>query len=324
MNAREPSASEKHQRKVNVQAIWQRISTFATVFGLFVTVLILLFSVVSVFRPDPALALLRRIEQAVATSESDIGAEKLCPTQQAATPVPCEPLEVTREVTVLVTVIGVADSQQATMEAVRSALLTQTAEADDDGAPAVAPTESSPQITPAASIFFADNFESGVTEGWDIQGNNFGMVDGQFASLGWLTAYVGDVTWSDYAVEFDLESLIWSDFNFGLRVQIRRKDDANYYEWQLNSINSCKFRWLVVVNGLETEIIGSEVRLGSSQNCPGRYRIEAQGDTFRTIKDGNQELMFVNSVFTEGGVGLISTNDRTEFMMDNFQVLPLP
>ena len=126
-----------------MQAIGQRISTFATVFGLFVTVLILLFTIVSIIRPDPALALLRRIAQSVATSGADTGVEKLCPTQQPATPVPCEPLEVTREVTVLVTVIAPVDSMQATMEAVRSALLTQTAEADDDGAPTViAPVDS--------------------------------------------------------------------------------------------------------------------------------------------------------------------------------------
>ena len=41
-----------------------------------------------------------------------------------------------------------ADSQQATMEAVRSALLTQTAEAGD-GAPAAVPTESPPEATAA-------------------------------------------------------------------------------------------------------------------------------------------------------------------------------
>ena len=207
-----------------------------------------------------------------------------------------------------------------------TAIATATPDSGEEPTPQASHSPAATASPSASAIgnLFADNFESGVSDGWDIDGNNFGTVNGQFASLGWLNAYVGDATWSDYAVVFELESLIWSDFNFGLRIQIRRRDNANYYEWQLNSINSCKFRWLAITDGLVTEIVGSEVRIGTWTDCPGRYRIEADGSTFRTIKDGKQELVFTNSAFADGGIGLISTNDRTEFTMDNFEIWPIP
>ena len=73
------------------------------------------------------------------------------------------------------------------------------------------------------SLIFEDDFDAGIKRDWVMEGDNFGMVNGQLNSLGRLTAYVGDVNWDNYAVEFDLVDMAYpSDLSILVRRRGRR------------------------------------------------------------------------------------------------------
>ncbi len=93
------------------------------------------------------------------------------------------------------------------------------------------PTAIPPTTTPTPDPrLFWDDFETGIRPEWQMSGNNYSMVNGQLSSLGWFTAYIGDTSWANYAVEFDLPYLIWSGFDF--RILVRRQSDADYMSFQ--------------------------------------------------------------------------------------------
>lgn len=186
--------------------------------------------------------------------------------------------------------------------------------------PTTVPSTSTP--TPDPRLFW-DDFETGIRPEWQMSGNNYSMVNGQLSSLGWFTAYIGDTTWGNYAVEFDLLYLIWSRYDF--RILVRRQSDTDYMGWQLNTINGCTFRWVIVQRGQEKVIVNSETSIGGWEECRGHYRIEVSGNTYRTYKDGQMKLVFTNNELSSGNVGVVSTGKgETNFKLDNFVVRRLP
>jgi hypothetical protein len=82
-------------------------------------------------------------------------------------------------------------------------------------------------------ILFEDNFDTGIKPGWVINGNNYGSTNGQLLSKGWFNAQIGDSSWHNYAVEFDLKAIDDSFYDRGFRVLIRRQSDTSYMGFQL-------------------------------------------------------------------------------------------
>lgn len=189
----------------------------------------------------------------------------------------------------------------------------------------VVPTEVIPTSTTITKLF-ADNFDSGISPIWSyMDGTNYGMTNGQLSSIGLFTAYVGDNNWTNYVVEFDLEYLLYSGFNFN--IMIRRQNDSDYMAFQLNTFNRCSMKWVKVINGIETEIVNSETRIsGSYSDCPGKYKIEITGNTYKTIRNSQLLLTFTDNTYSSGGVGILSTtpDERFKFIVDNFQIISLP
>jgi len=170
------------------------------------------------------------------------------------------------------------------------------------------------------SVLFEDNFAAGIKPEWNMQGANFSMVDGALSSQGLLNAYMGDNGWTNYAVEFDLTAVGQTFGDHGFELRVRKQDGQNYMTWHLHTVNGCKFRWTSTIDGTETEVVNS----WRNGKCTGHFRIEVDGDSYRTFIDNEQLLHFVNNKFGSGGIGLLSTHNGTSFMLDNFRVLKLP
>lgn len=189
----------------------------------------------------------------------------------------------------------------------------------------VIPTQVIPTSTPVTKLF-ADDFDSGINPSWAyMDGTNYGMTNGQLSSIGLFNAYVGDNNWVNYVVEFDLDYLLYSGYNFN--VMIRRQNDSDYMALQLNTFNKCSLKWVKVKSGNETEIVNSETTISNSYSeCPGSYKIEVTGNTYKTSKNGQVLLIFTDDKLTNGGVGLLSTSpdEQFKFIIDNFQVKSLP
>ena len=185
----------------------------------------------------------------------------------------------------------------------------------------VVPTEIIPTSAPILKLF-ADNFDAGINPTWAyMDGTNYGMTNGQLSSIGLFTAYVGDNNWANYVVEFDLDYLLYSGYNFNL--MIRRQNDSDYMALQLNTFNKCSLKWVKVKNGKVTEIVNSETTVSNSySDCPGKYKVEVNGNTYKTFKNGQVLLIFTDNTFSDGGVGILSTSadEQFKFIIDNFQI----
>lgn len=191
--------------------------------------------------------------------------------------------------------------------------------------PFVAPTQIPPTFTPIPKLF-ADNFDTGISPTWSyMDGGNYGMTNGQLSSIGLFNAYVGDSNWTNYAVEFELDYLLYSGCNFSLMV--RRQSNSDYMALQLNTFNKCSLRWVKVSGGQEKEIVNSETTISNSYSeCPGNYKVEVNGSTYTTYKNGQILLTFTDSTFTNGNVGIFTTSndEQFKFIIDNFQIKSLP
>lgn len=184
----------------------------------------------------------------------------------------------------------------------------------------VTPTSAPPTSTPNPAILFEDDFTTGIKPEWNMKGSSFTTVDGTLSSQGLLEGYIGDASWVNYAVEFDLLSAYSSPY--GLKIQIRRKDSSNYMSWEFFQGNDvdCGFVWTKTISGKETQIVNTQ--RGSS--CGRQFRLEVSGNTYRTIVDGKQLISITDDTFTNGGVGLTSNGNDLRLTLDNFKVTKLP
>jgi hypothetical protein len=182
------------------------------------------------------------------------------------------------------------------------------------------------QTTPPSQTtpLFKDNFDAGINPAWTIQGTNFHVVNGQFVSQGVLNASVGDPNWQDYAVDFDLIAInqsYSSTTTGGFDVVVRKQDKTmNYISVQFHDLGD-SIGWAIVTNGMVQGIAGAEKNIPT--RLPGHYRIEVNGNQYAVYHDNALQLQITDDTFTHGNVGLISTGDRTQVTLDNFQVKPL-
>lgn len=181
---------------------------------------------------------------------------------------------------------------------------------------------------------FEDDFEPDRDPRWaTMEGNSFNVVNGKLTSVGRFKAHVGDASWRNYAVDFDLVNLIAAN----LGILIRRQSDTDHI--RLSLLNSCfghlgcgcGFDWAFVKEGKEEKVTNSFTLIkDASVGCVGHYRIEVSGNKILFFKNSKQYFDFaidykVNN-FPNGNVGLSVYNDdnTTNFTIDNFKVTSLP
>jgi hypothetical protein len=186
-------------------------------------------------------------------------------------------------------------------------------------------TTETPTNTPEPApdlTLFEDNFDSGISDEWNISGNNYSMVNGELASEGWINATVGDENWKDYEVTIELTYLIFSGWEDGLQFHIRRLDDNNYMALQINTFNVCSIQWLAMQNGEERIIANTKTEIARWQDCHGTFEIIAEGETYIVKKDGRTELTINDPTFDRGGFGIIAfeQQERLNFTIDDIVI----
>src|SRR5215217_7607544 len=55
---------------------------------------------------------------------------------------------------------------------------------------------------------FVDNFDNGAKNDWVMLGDNISVVNGRLGASGIFSAYIGDQSWKDYTVEFQIVDMI--------------------------------------------------------------------------------------------------------------------
>lgn len=182
------------------------------------------------------------------------------------------------------------------------------------------PTEKPIPIKPTPDPrLFWDDFEEGIRPEWT--GNDFSSVNGQLSmNNGFLElSKVGDSSWRNYKIRL-------SDFVLGkegdqFHLLVRVQDRDNYISANCN-LHRAVYRpcsWSKVVNGQETEIPGSEFRIG--YDGIKLWEVEVENSTYRVILNGDIALRFVDNTFDRGGVGVQSKN---RLRLGAFEVFALP
>ena len=179
----------------------------------------------------------------------------------------------------------------------------------DTNTPTTIPTSTPiPTQTPDPRLFW-DDFETGYKPEWNFLGNSYSITNGKLIANGPIEGYIGDKSWANYI-------LLMNEFGYSGEIQllIRVQDRDNHMilecktegsDWGKNHCN-----WYTVKGGKAIEIPGAHFINGGGNEGPSGgnpFRIEVEGNVYRTIINGEQEINFVNDSFQNGGIGLRST-----------------
>ena len=172
-----------------------------------------------------------------------------------------------------------------------------------------------PTKTPDNLLFF-DDFETGISSEWEISGENFVSSNGQLVSYNYLEASVGDHNWTNYSIE--IKNFYVGEAHGG-RVLVHRQNRENYLALRCtykDSSGCSKFHWVKVVDGQEIAIPETVFRHEKGFTL----KIELDGNTYKTMVNGEQVVRFIDSTFSHGGIGLIY---KEVFMADSIEVTTL-
>jgi hypothetical protein len=203
------------------------------------------------------------------------------------------------------------------------------------GATPVATTPSSSGVTPspvttvipAPSQLFADDFAAGLSPTWEIGFGEWRMVNERLKVLGFVNGlaqiFTGDSEWQDYAVDLDTGSFIhdWiaGDDN-SVAIYVRLQDRSNTMWFQIAAYGAaCGIKR----EGEDTVIHRLEEAIGKGDH---HLRVEALGNKYEFLMDGQRICFFEDDTFSSGSVGIWAAKGRegNEVWIDNFKVTQLP
>jgi hypothetical protein len=179
----------------------------------------------------------------------------------------------------------------------------------------VGPTPTPSPIPPSATPtpdprLFWDDFETGYKPEWNFLGNSYSITNGKLIANGPIEGFIGDSSWENYI-------LLMNEFTYsgGIQLLIRVQDRDNYMMLECKGVgsdwgtNHCY--WYTVKDGKAIEIPGTHFNNAGCNGCgPGGgnpFRIEVEGNVYRTFINGEQKMRLVNDSFQNGGIGLRST-----------------
>jgi hypothetical protein len=282
----EAPAPDDWEKSSWLSGFYRQISGFTSALGVLATMLTLLFAIMIAVRPDPAVTFLRRLEQAIATSDSQSAAADACADAALPPATPCETIEVTREVEVFVVVTATPQPEAPTEQ------------------PTIEPTH-----TPTSSVQlpYMHNFDGSLGPEWEVlrgipiiaAGELSGPQDDE------LIVAVGDASWENYTVEIDfinLSDLGTVTFTFGQQTQFFAT--LNVEKWSL-------------FDGNEWVVIESCSGCGIGRN--GRLRIETAEGQYVVYVDGqiHKQLSFGQDI-----AGPLSIRITRRARLDNLLVSP--
>ena len=215
----------------------------------------------------------------------------------------------------------IAESVQLTLQVQQQAQVIPTSsirEVTPTQAPAqqvaVATSTSQPTAPPQPKILFSDNFDAGLSSGWQVAYGNPIIVNGVLSTDQDTLLIVGDTSWRDYAVEFDADAGdCWLSAGENW-VSVRTVDtDNNYaYKWE-----DCESYWYVVKNGSWNEIPKSEFSPGYDTL---RFKVQVEGGNMSVYVDGTLMSSFFDNGYSQGRVILKISENTT---IDNFVIKEL-
>ena len=187
----------------------------------------------------------------------------------------------------------------------------------DTATPPQTPTETLVP-TPAVTLPFRDNFNDGLSDLWEVQSGTWRIVDGVLnpdPDCRNCAIFVGDESWTDYAVKVDLVHSCATNE----RVFVRVTADS----YMMFEISTLWVKLIVSNQGQKTEIASNRI---TTLPCRMQYniRIEAKGPSFLVYLNGDHLMSATDSMVVRGRVGLGASNSESYYrMFDNFEVTPL-
>ncbi len=211
--------------------------------------------------------------------------------------------------------------------------------------PAVAPTEPPsalptllptllpppPEQMPMSRLLFEEVFETGLIDGFRPEWSVDAAYDGSAAHLteygelvtqAYVAAYIGDTGWTDYSIKFGGgEYSRIEEFH----AMIRMQDERNYIGIDCLSSDG----WLAcegykVINGQEQAIPGfmqQTTRLCANGQIQCDLELEAVGDQYRVLVNGEQKASATDSSFSQGSAGFVVDG---RWVLDYFEVYAPP
>lgn len=182
------------------------------------------------------------------------------------------------------------------------------------------PIPPTPTPTPDPRLFW-DDFETGIKPEWGMSGNGFASVNGQLVVEDGLleSQVIGDSSWRNYKIKiygYDVP-------DHTIRILIRVQDRDNYMSLDCRGVPgfyTYECTWHKVINGEDQSIPGSYISFRRGYHIE-LLELEIQDNVYRTSRDGEQWLRFVDDTFNNGGFQL-QVNGSMAF--EGFEVLTLP
>ena len=178
----------------------------------------------------------------------------------------------------------------------------------------VVPTESptpEPTSPPKPAILFEDDFETALSDAWEIVSGNPIVVNGTLSADRDTWLLVGDPTWTNYSVEFQGESAKDHFYEGADIAALRVFDMDNMYAYKWVFVET---EWYVVKNG-EWNIVPQTYFL--EQRKVKNFRFEVKANSIKVYVDGLIESSFFNDEFAKGRIGLFLSKNS---IIDNFKV----
>jgi len=195
--------------------------------------------------------------------------------------------------------------------------------------PPASSTTSSVAVTvaPAPSQLFADDFSTGLNPAWEIGFGEWRMVNERLKVLSFVNGraqiFTGDQAWQDYAVDLDAGSFIhdWiaGDDN-SVAIYVRLQDRSNNMWFQIAAYGAAC--------GMKRE--GEDIVIHMQEGEIGRgdhhLRVEAKGNKYEFLVDGQRICLFEDDTFSSGSIGIWAAQGQegNEVWIDNFKVTQLP
>ena len=165
---------------------------------------------------------------------------------------------------------------------------------DDPAETVIDPVESPlPESTtpPIPAVLFEDDFDSGLSDAWEIVSGNPIVVNGTLSTDQDTWLLVGDPTWTNYSVEFQGESGKDHFYDGVNIVALRVFDMDNMYAYKWVFVER---EWNVVENG-EWNNVPQTYFL--EQRKINNFRFEVKGDSIKVYIDGIIESSFFDDKF---------------------------
>ena len=166
-----------------------------------------------------------------------------------------------------------------------------------------------PQPTPTptpipvreVALPFEDNFENGLKPEWRVLSGDWRITGGRLTSLPngrWSYLLVGDLTWQNYAVEFDFEK--GAPLRIAVLTRVQDLDNCVKFELELDDSY-----WKLRRGGQDLLLVeGPGTYWHKPSNRRGHLKVEANGHFYRVYYDDELWLDITDDSFSSGQVGL--------------------